>query len=134
MTEKNIENKQWSIKFLLSLIDKHIDKVKLDYNEFCDINKNAKHLKGRISIICNLIKNEIINYDKDNLIDTLFKYENYDNEVFLEVLQILNNILKLDDKKIEVLQEYVNTTNFKGKMMLKFKLKDIIDNKPIKPF
>ena len=83
----------------LSLIDKHIDKVKLDYNEFCDINKNAKHLKGRISTICNLIKNEIINYDKDNLIDTLFKYENYDNEVFLEVLQILNNILKLDDKK-----------------------------------
>lgn len=118
----------------LSLIDKHIDKVKLDYNEFCDINKNAKHLKGRISIICNLIKNEIINYDKNNLIDTLFKYKNYDNEVFLEVLQILNNILKLDDEKIKVLQEYVDTTNFKGKMMLKFKLKDIIDNKPIKPF
>ena len=118
----------------LSLIDKHIDKVKLDYNEFCDINKNAKHLKGRISIICNLIKNEIINLDQNNLIDILFKYENYDNEVFLEVLQILNNILKLDDEKIKVLQEYVDTTNFKGKMMLKFKLKDIIDNKPIKAF
>ena len=118
----------------LSLIDKHIDKVKLDYNEFCDINKNAKHLKGRISIICNLIKNEIINLDQNNLIDILFKYENYDNEVFLEVLQILNNILKLDDEKIKVLQEYVDTANFKGKMMLKFKLKDIIDNKPIKAF
>ncbi len=118
----------------LSLIDKHIDKVKLDYNEFCDINKNAKHLKGRISIICNLIKNKIINLDQNNLIDILFKYENYDNEIFLEVLQILNNILKLDDEKIKVLQEYVDTTNFKGKMMLKFKLKDIIDNKPIKAF
>jgi len=118
----------------LSLIDKHIDKVKLDYNDFCDINKNAKHLKGRISIICNLIKNEIINLDKNNLIDNLFKYENYENEIFLEVLQILNNIIKLDDKKIKVLQNYVDTSNFKGKMMLKFKLKDIIDNKPIKAF
>lgn len=118
----------------LSLIDKHIDKVKLDYNDFCDINKNAKHLKGRISIICNLIKNKIINLDKNNFIDNLFKYENYDNEVFLEVLQILNNILKLDDKKIIALQEYVSNSNFKGKMMLKFKLKDIIDNKPIKVF
>lgn len=118
----------------LSLIDKHIDKVQLDYSDFCDINKNAKHLKGKISIISNLIKNEVINLDQNYLIDTLFKYENYENEIFLELLQILNNILKLNDEKIKVLQEYVDTTNFKGKMMLKFKLKDIIDNKPIKSF
>ena len=118
----------------LSLIDKHIDKVKLDYDDFCDINKNAKHLKGKIFIISNLIKNEIIKLEKNELINNLFKYENYDNEIFLELLQILNNILKLDDNKISVLQEYVNTANFKGKMMLKFKLKDIIDNKLIKAF
>lgn len=118
----------------LSLINEHIDKVQLDYSDFCDINKNAKHLKGKISIISNLIKNEIINLDKDILIDNLFKYENYNNEIFLEILQILNNILKLDNNKINVLQEYVNNTNFKGKMMLKFKLKDIIDNKSIKSF
>jgi len=118
----------------LTLIDKHVDKVKLDYNDFCDINKNAKNLKGKINIISKLIKNNVIKLEKKYLIDNLFKYENYDNEVFLEVLQILNNILRLDNEKIKVLQEYVNTVNFKGKMMLKFKLKDIIDNKPIKPF
>ena len=118
----------------LSLINEHIDKVQLDYSDFCDINKNAKHLKGKISIISNLIKNKIINLDKNILIDNLFKYENYNNEIFLEILQILNNILKLDNNKINVLQEYVNNTNFKGKMMLKFKLKDIIDNKSIKSF
>ena len=118
----------------LSLIDKHIDKVKLDYDDFCDVNKNAKHLKGKIFIISNLIKNEIIKLEKNELINNLFKYENYDNEIFLELLQILNNILVLDEEKISVLQNYVDTSNFKGKMMLKFKLKDIIDNKLIKAF
>lgn len=118
----------------LTLIDKHVDKAKLDYNDFCDINKNAKNLKGKINIISKLIKNNVIKLEKNYLIDNLFKYENYDNEVFLELLQILNNILNLDNEKIKVLQEYVDTANFKGKMMLKFKLKDIIDNKPIKPF
>lgn len=118
----------------LILIDKHIDKAKLDYNDFCDINKSAKNLKGKINIISKLIKNNIIKLEKNYLIDNLFKYENYDNEIFLELLHILNNILKLDDEKIKVLQEYVNTANFKRKMMLKFKLKDIIDNKPIKVF
>ena len=46
----------------------------------------------------------------------------------------LNNILKLDDDKISILKDYVKTSNFKGKMMFKFKLHDIIDNKPIKSF
>lgn len=118
----------------LTLINKHIDKVKLEYDDFCDINKNAKFLKGKIYIISKLIKNEIIDINKEYLIDTIFKYKNYDNEIFLEVLQILNNILKLDDEKIRLLQEYIDITNFKGKMMLKFKLKDIIDNKIIKSF
>jgi len=118
----------------LTLIDKHIDKNKLDYSDFCDINKNAKNLKGKINIISKLIKNNIIKLEKKYLIDSLFKYENYDNEVFLELLQILNNILKLDNEKIKVLQKYIDNTNFKGKMMLKFKLKDIIDNKQIKAF
>ena len=118
----------------LILINKHIDKVKLEYNDFCDINKNAKFLKGKIYIISNLIKNEIVDINKEYLIDTIFKYKNYDNEIFLEVLHILNNIFKLDNEKIKVLQEYVDTANFKGRMMLKFKLKDIIDNKTIKSF
>tara|TARA_B110000259_G_scaffold185321_1_gene234088 strand:+ start:3462 stop:4337 length:876 start_codon:yes stop_codon:yes gene_type:complete len=118
----------------LTLIDKHINKNHLDYNDFCDINKNAKNLKGKILIISKLIKNKIITLDKNFFIDTFFKYENYENEIFLELLQILNNILKLDNDKISVLQKYVDTSNFKGKMMLKFKLKDIIDNKPIKIF
>lgn len=118
----------------LTLIEKHINKIDLEYDDFCDINKNAKYLKGKINIICNLIKNNIIDLDEKYLINNLFKYKNYKNEIFLELIQILNNILKLDDDKIEILQNYVNTTNFKGKMMLKFKLKDIIDNKPIKDF
>ena len=118
----------------LTLIDKHIDKVKLDYNDFCDINKNAKYLKGKINIISKLIKNNIIDLKQSILIDNLFKYENYENEIFLELLQIINNILKLDKDKIKVLQNYVDTSNFKGKMMLKFKLKDIISNKLTKPF
>ena len=118
----------------LNLIKTHTDKIKLEYDDFCDINKNAKTLKGQIYIISNLIKHNLIYLKKEILINNLFKYEDYDNEIFLELLQILNNILKLDDDKILVLQDYIDTSNFKGKMMLKFKLKDIIDNKPIKTF
>lgn len=118
----------------LNLIIKHIDKKKLEYNDFCDINKNSKHLKGKINIICYLIKNKIINIDKNYLIDTLFEYENYDNEIFLELLQIINNILLLNNDKINILKEYLNTEDFKGKMIIKCKIKDIIDNRKIKDF
>ena len=118
----------------LNLIKNHTDKIKLEYDDFCDINKNAKNLKGQIFIISNLIKHKIIDLEKDTLIDNLFKYENYDNEIFLELLQILNNIIGLDDNKINVLQNYVDISDFKGKMMLKFKLKDIIENKLIRIF
>jgi hypothetical protein len=118
----------------LDLLNEHVNKVKLDYDDFCKINKNSKYLKGKINIICNLIKNEIINLDKKLLIDKLFKYKNYNNEIFLVLLQIINNIIGLDQNIINELNDYINTTNFKGKMMIKFKLQDIIDNKCIKDF
>jgi hypothetical protein len=118
----------------LDLLNEHVNKVKLDYDDFCKINKNSKYLKGKINIICYLIKNEIINLDKQLLIDKLFKYKNYNNEIFLELLQIINNTIGLDQNIINELNDYVNTSNFKGKMMIKFKLQDIIDNKCIKDF
>ena len=96
------------------------------------VTKNGLWIKDLIDNKTLIVNSSKI--EKNYLIDNLFKYENYDNEVFLELLQILNNILNLDNEKIKVLQEYVDTANFKGKMMLKFKLKDIIDNKQIKPF
>lgn len=118
----------------LDLLNEHVNKIKLDYDDFCKINKNSKYLKGKINIICYLIKNEIINLDKQLLIDKLFKYKNYNNEIFLELLQIINNTIGLDQNIINELNDYVNTTNFKGKMMIKFKLQDIIENKCIKDF
>tara|TARA_Y100000389_G_scaffold166084_1_gene170638 strand:- start:685 stop:1521 length:837 start_codon:yes stop_codon:yes gene_type:complete len=118
----------------LDLIIKHTNKNDLNYDDFCDINKNSKYLKGKINIICNLIKNKIINIDKNYLITNLFKYENYENEIFLELVQIINNILLLNKTNINLLKNYITTNNFKGKMMIKFKLQDIIENKKIKCF
>jgi hypothetical protein len=117
-----------------NLIIKHINKNDLNYDDFCDINKNAKHLKGKVLIICQLIKNEIISLNKNDFILNLIKYKNYENEIYLELLQIINNILKLNENETNILKNYLNNNNFKGKMMIKFKLQDIISNKPIKEF
>jgi hypothetical protein len=40
----------------------------------------------------------------------------------------------LEDNIKEELNNYINNTNFKNNMKLKFKIKDIIENKPIKSF
>ena len=118
----------------LELIIEHIDKNDLNYNDFCDINKNAKYLKGKIFIICKLIKSDLLKINKNNIIDNLIKYKNYDNEIYLDLLQITNNILNLTENEINILQNYLDTNNFRGKMMIKFKLQDIIQNKLIKEF
>ena len=97
-------------------------------------NKEKKNLKGKINIIINLIKFDIIPIGKEFLIKNLMKYKNYENELFLELLQIINNISKLEKHVINDLQNYLDNTNFKGKMMIKFKIKDVIENKIIKEF
>ena len=72
--------------------------------------------------------------NKNNIIENLIKYKNYDNEIYLDLLQITNNILNLTENEINILQNYLDTNNFRGKMMIKFKLQDIIQNKLIKEF
>lgn len=104
------------------------------YNEFCDINKEKKELKGKIKIILNLIKNNIIDFDNEYIYNNILKYKDYDNDIYLELLQIINNIIGLDNKNINNLNNYLETNDFKGKMMYKFKIKDIIENKSIKDF
>lgn len=116
----------------MTLIVKHIDKNILKYDEFCDINKSSKYLKGKIFVISKLINNQIIDIEKDFFVNNIFKYENYNNEIYLELLQIINNNIGLTEKKIEILGDYIEKTDFKGKYILKFKIKDIIENKNIK--
>lgn len=116
----------------MTLIVKHIDKNELKYDEFCDINKSSKYLKGKIFVISKLINNQIIDIDKDFFVNNIFKYENYNNEIYLELLQIINNNIGLTEKKIEILGDYIEKTDFKGKYIIKFKIKDIIENKNIK--
>ena len=104
------------------------------YNEFCDINKEKKELKGKIKIILNLIKNNIIDFDNEYIYNNILKYTDYYNDIYLELLQIINNIIGLDNKNINHLNNYLETNDFKGKMMYKFKIKDIIENRSIKDF
>ena len=107
---------------------------KLNYDDFCDNNKEKKNLKGKINIIINLIKSEIIEITKEMFYKNLIKYKDYNNEIYLEILQIVNNNIKLSNELIEDLQNYLDKNDFKGRMMIKFKIKDIIDNKIIKEF
>tara|TARA_B110000305_G_C18823062_1_gene352291 strand:- start:21 stop:530 length:510 start_codon:yes stop_codon:yes gene_type:complete len=107
---------------------------KLNYDDFCDNNKEKKNLKGKINIIINLIKSEIIEITKEMFYKNLIKYKDYNNEIYLEILQIVNNNIKLSNELIEDLQNYLDNNDFKGRMMIKFKIKDIIDNKIIKEF
>ena len=126
--EEILTNKEGDLKLLLNNISSK------SYDEFCDNNKEKKNLKGKINIIINLIKFDIIPIGKEFLIKNLMKYKNYENELFLELLQIINNISKLEKHVINDLQNYLDNTNFKGKMMIKFKIKDVIENKIIKEF
>ena len=125
-----ISNKNDDLKVLIS--NENINE--LEYDDFCDNNKYKRNLKGKINIIINLIKFQITKVTKETFIENIIKYKDYNNEIFLEILQIVNNIINLDNFIIEDLQNYLDTNNFKGKMMIKFKIKDIIENKPIKEF
>jgi hypothetical protein len=126
--EEILVNKNGDLNLLL-------DKISSDtYDEFCDNNKEKKSLKGKIKIIINLIKSDIIPIGKEFLIKNLIKYKNFENELYLELLQIINNISGLDKVVIKDLQNYLDNNNFKGKMMIKFKIQDIIQNQIIKEF
>ena len=126
--EEILTNKNDDLKLLLNKISSD------SYDEFCDNNKEKKSLKGKINIIINLIKSDIIPIGKDFLIKNLMKYKNYENELFLDLLQIINNVSGLDKQVIEDLQNYLDNNNFRGKMMIKFKIQDIIQNRIIKEF
>lgn len=126
--EEIITDKNDDLRLLLNKIDSS------SYEEFCDNNKEKKLLKGKINIIINLIKFDIIPTGKDFLLKNLMKYKNFENDLFLELLQIINNVSNLDKLTIDDLQHSLDNTNFKGKMMIKFKIQDVIENKKIKEF
>ena len=126
--EEILLNKNDDLRLLLDKISSE------SYDEFCDNNKEKKSLKGKINIIINLIKFDIIPLGKEFLIKNLIKYKNFENELYLELLQIINNISGLSKQIINELKSYLDNNNFKGKMMIKFKIQDIIENKPLKEF
>lgn len=106
----------------------------LEYDDFCQSNKNKKKFKGIINIIINLIKNELIFINFNGLMRKLMIYKNYENEIFLETLHIIHNTINLYKFYIDDLKDYLAITDFKRKMMIKFKIQDIIENKPLKEF
>ena len=106
----------------------------LEYDDFCQSNKNKKKFKGIINIIINLIKNELIFINFNDLMRKLMIYKNYENEIFLETLHIIHNTINLYKFYIDDLKDYLAIGDFKGKMMIKFKIQDIIDNKRLKEF
>tara|TARA_Y100000389_G_C17360320_1_gene463389 strand:- start:170 stop:967 length:798 start_codon:yes stop_codon:yes gene_type:complete len=123
-----VTNKKGDLKLIVTNTSSN------SYDEFCDINKEKKNLKGKIKIILYLIKNNIIPFTKDYIFKNILKYKDYENDIYLEILQIIHNIIYLEENQIEDLNNYLKTNNFKGKMMYKFKIKDIIDNIKMKDF
>lgn len=138
----DIKRKEYITERIISIFDNydfHLllnndDISKLEYDDFCDTNKKKKKLKGLILLVLNLIKNNLIDITIEIFNTIIMKYKDYSNDTFLDILQIINYVKFLEDNIKEELNNYINNTNFKNNMKLKFKIKDIIENKPIKSF
>ena len=138
----DIKRKEYITEKIISIFDNYDfdlllnndDISKLEYDDFCDTNKKKKKLKGLILLVLNLIKNNLIDITIERFNMIIMKYKDYSNDTFLDILQIINYVKFLEDNIKEELNNYINNTNFKNNMKLKFKIKDIIENKPIKSF
>jgi hypothetical protein len=110
------------------LYRENIDKKSMDYDDFCKINKEGDILKGIIKFICLIYKKwnkkEIL-----NLKNVIFNIQSFTNEIYLDCIMILHDIFCLSSKQMEILKDYEKNGDFKGKMMMKFKILDIIELK-----
>lgn len=138
----NTERREYITEKIINIFDNYDfdlllnnqDISKLDYDNFCDNNKKKKRVKGLILLVLNLIKNNLTDITIEKFNTIIMKYKDYSNDTFLDILQIINYVNFLEDNIKDELNNYINNTNFKNNMKLKFKIKDIIENKPIKSF
>lgn len=108
----------------------NINNTNENYDNFCINNKKIKLLKGKIFIIIQLIKNNILeNNYKNILIQNIYKFENFNNIHFLDILHMINYYIKLPIDNINDLKIYTKNNTFKNNYKIKFKIYDIIDNK-----
>lgn len=100
-------------------------------DEFCDYNKRSDIIRGKflfIGKLVDLLYLEINHKEFRKHIDYILNLNNLQNEIYLDCLNIINNVMRLSDEYIAKLQKYANPTNFKGKMKLYFRLMSIIEN------
>jgi hypothetical protein len=98
---------EWNLIFLnKSLNENNLENSKL-YDIFCKNNKKVKLFKGKIFVIIHLIKNNIINKEFIKiLINKIYKYEDFMNDIFLDILHMYHYHIKLSNDKVNDLKNF----------------------------
>jgi len=128
--KENDDESEWNLIFLNKSLNENKLENSESYEKFCKNNKKIKLFKGKIFIIIYLIKNNIINKEFIKiLIDKIYQYEDFMNDIFLDILHMYHYHIKLTNDKLNDLKIFTKSDLIKKNLKLKFKIYDILDNK-----
>lgn len=121
---------EWNLIFLNKSLNENKLENSESYEIFCKNNKKIKLFKGKIFVIIYLIKNNIIHKEFTKiLIDKIYQYEDFMNDIFLDILHMYHYHIKLTNDKLNDLKIFTKSDLIKKNLKLKFKIYDILDNK-----
>jgi hypothetical protein len=113
-----------------SLISGEIDKLNMEYGDFCDINKCIRIYYGNICVISHILHAGLV--DNSLFIATIFEKRNWYNEVWIDSIWIIHDIIGLSAEIIDEIRTVIKDRDFKRKNMQKFKLMDVVEGKNFK--
>lgn len=126
----NDDESEWNLIFLNKSLNENKLENSESYEKFCKNNKKIKLFKGKIFVIIYLIKNNIIHKEFTKiLIDKIYQYEDFMNDIFLDILHMYHYHIKLTNDKLNDLKIFTKSDLIKKNLKLKFKIYDILDNK-----
>lgn len=116
-----------------NLISGEIDKLNMEYGDFCDINKCIRIYYGNICAISHFFNSKLMDDGSDSeFIHTIFDIRNWYNEVWIDTIWIIHDIIGLSADLLDEIKDAIKTRDFKKKNMHKFKLMDVVDGKKFK--
>lgn len=128
--KENNDESEWNLIFLNKSLNENKLENSESYEIFCKNNKKIKLFKGKILVIIYLIKNNIINKEFIKiLINKIYKYEDFMNDIFLDILHMYHYHIKLTNDKLNDLKFFTKSDLINKNLKLKFKIYDILDNK-----
>lgn len=128
--KENDDESEWNLIFLNKSLNENKLENSESYEKFCKNNKKIKLFKGKIFVIIYLIKNNIIHKEFTKiLIDKIYQYEDFMNDIFLDILHMYHYHIKLTNDKLNDLKIFTKSDLINKNLKLKFKIYDILDKK-----